>query len=211
MFEPVSGILSVVSGVAGSVVTSIVNYKMKKLELEAKKEQYKYEIDRIGAETQAMIEEAKANIKVTEAVYSGKEAIIETEAFKESVKQADSYLFKSSYIDKLMSVDGYLSYVTKPAACLIIMFFAFVDILKAFIRPGVTFYELGVVTWLTYKCYTIMETMRESIFTTKFAQDLFMTIVIVLLQLFLVVTGWWFADRRISKDFTKRLIEKGWI
>ena len=53
-----------------------------------------------------------------------------------------------------------------------------------------------------------MESMKVQIFTTQYAQELFSTIVTVILQLFLVVTGWWFADRRISRDFYKRLMEK---
>ena len=203
MFEPISGILSIVSGIAGSITTSIVNYKMKKLELEKEKIKYDYELKRIDKETEAMVKEAEANIKITQATYEGQEQVIEAEAFKESMKQANTYLFKSSYIKYLMDVKGWLGYITKPTACLILILFAFVDILKAFIRPGVTLFELGIVTWLTYKCYFIMESMKVQIFTTQYAQELFSTIVTVILQLFLVVIGWWFASR-----FTEKYSEK---
>ena len=211
MFEPISGILSIASGIVGSITTSIVNYKMKKLEFQLQKEKFRHEENMIEKEAELMVKEAEANIKVTQATYEGKEHVIEAEAFKEPIKQADTYLFKSRYIKYLMEVDGYLGYVTKPVACLILMFFAFVDILKAFIRPGVTIFELCLVTWLAYKCYYVMESMKVQVFTAEYAQELFSTIVTVILQLFLVIIGWYFSDRRIAKDFSKRLIEKGLI
>ena len=211
MFEPITGVLSVVSGIFGSITSAVVNYKMKKLEFEMQKEKFRHEEALLEKEAELMIKEAEANIKVVQSAYEGQERLIEAQAFKESIKQIDSYLFKSSYIKQLMNVKGKLSYIAKPIACLILTLFALVDVLKAFIRPGVTLFELGVVVWLTYKCYYIMESMKVTIFTAEYAQNLFSEIVAVLLQLFLVIISWWFCSRSISKDFTKRLIEKGVI
>jgi len=207
MFEPISGIISIVSGIAGSITTAIVNYKMKKIELKEKKLKFKHEETMVDKEAEAMLKEAEANLKITQATYDGQEQVVESEAFKESIKQADTYLFKSNYIKYLMNVEGRLSYITKPTACLILVLFAFVDFLKAFIRPGVTLFELAIVTWLTYKCYYIMETMKVQIFTAEYAQELFSTIITVILQLFLVVIGWWFASRHIEK-FTEGVTDK---
>jgi len=204
MFDPITGIMSILTGIGGSIVTSVVNYKMKKLDIELQKEKFKHEENMIDKQTEAMIKEAEANIKVTQTITEGQIELAETKAFSDSIKQQTQTLFQKDYMQFLFNSNSkFLQWL----GGIIMIFFAFIDMVKASIRPGIAIYLGGIATYFTLKAYEICGSLQNAFPPDKAAQ-LLLLIVTTLLQMLLVAWGWYFADRRISKDFAKRLIDK---
>ena len=90
-------ILGGITGLVGNIVTSIFNYKSAKLEIDRAKQQNEFDLKMVDAETRAMIMEAKANIRVTQAQVEGavdiKDAEAEIAAFKKINSEASLELY----------------------------------------------------------------------------------------------------------------------
>ena len=181
-----------ITGLAGSALTAIMNYKTQKL---------KNEHD-IALETvrQAGIKlEAEANLKITQVQTEGAIEVAEVEALKESYKSIQKDLFDASYMKGLMS-----SKWTRWIGALISLMFGLVDFLKAMARPVITYYLMIASTWVTIMAYQILTTYGTSI-TKDEALGLFQEIVTAILYMTITVVSWWFADRRMAKYASKFL------
>jgi len=189
-----TGGLGAITGLIGSVITGITNYKMQKIKNE-------HDIAMIQAESAAIRIEAEANIKVTRAETEGKVAIAEVEALKTTYQQAAKPLFERSYMRALMA-SKWFSWI----GALIAFLFGVVDFLSKAARPVLTYYLMGCSTWLTIIAYTVL---KESIGTGNAlspdrAYDLFYLVVMAIIFLTVSCVSWWFCDRQTSK-FLMRL------
>jgi hypothetical protein len=157
-------ILGGVTGLLGNVVSGIFKYKNTKLELQGKQLQFKHDLAMVEAETKAMIMEAKANIKVTQAQVEGAIEIEDSKAFMEAQKQGNKNLFDNKWIEGLLRVENkWAKIITIPIASLISILFGFVDFLRGLIRPALTVYLCGVTTWVTWMAWQIMNAHGISI------------------------------------------------
>jgi len=189
-----TGGLGAITGLIGSVITGITNYKMQKIKND-------HEIRMIQAESDAIRIEAEANIKVTRAETEGKVAIAEVEALKETYRQAAKPLFERSYMRILMA-SRWFSWI----GALIAFLFGFVDFMSKSCRPVLTYYLMGCSTWLTIITYKIMKesTGSGNVLATDKAYDLFYLVVMAIIFLTVSCVSWWFCDRQTSK-FLMRL------
>lgn len=195
-------ILGGITGLIGNVVGGWFKLKQRKLDLDIQKMNNAHEVAMVKAETQAMIMEAKANIKVTQAQVEGAIEIEDAKAYIESQKQGNKALFSNKWIDALMEVKGWWRVLTLPLASLIAFLFGFVDFLRGLIRPLLTVYLCGVTTWVTWMAWKIMQVEGLSLSAIQ-AVNIFQDTTSIVTYLTVSCVTWWFGDRRMSKSIMK--------
>jgi hypothetical protein len=192
-------ILGGVTGLIGNVVSGIFKYKNTKLEMERDVLQNSHELALIDAETKAMIEEAKANIKITQAQVEGAIEIEDSKAFMEAQKQGNKTLLDNQWVNALLSVENkWAKLITVPIASLISILFGFVDFLRGIIRPILTVYLCGVTTWVTWMAWEIMQAHGVAL-TAVQATVIFNDVTSIVTYLTVSCVTWWFGDRRMAK------------
>jgi len=185
-----AGTGGVITGLIGTIATNITNYKMKKLDNQHK-------LNMVKAETDAMVAEAEANIKITETKIRGELEISENQIYQETIKQAGQKSVSNELLQKLFD-----SKWTWWLGSLIILLLAIVDWLKAFIRPGLTIYLIILTTWITYTAYTIL-CIHDEALTVEQSLSLFDQVVNIIIYLTVSCVTWWFGDRRTAKFLSK--------
>jgi hypothetical protein len=192
-------ILGGVTGLIGNVVGGWFKLKQARLQKEIREGDRAHEVAMVKAETEAMIMEAKANIKITQAQVEGAIDLKDAEAFMQSQEEGNKALFDNKWIDALMSTTGWWRIITLPLASFIAFLFGFVDFLRGIIRPALTVYLCGVTTWVTWMAWTIMQTegMTISVFQ---AVDIFKDTTSIVTYLTVSCVTWWFGDRRMAKS-----------
>jgi hypothetical protein len=192
-------ILGGVTGLLGNVVSGIFKYKNTKLEMERDVLQNSHELSMIDAETKAMIEEAKANIKITQAQVEGAIEIEDSKAFMEAQRQGNKLLLDNQWVTALLSVENkWAKIITVPIASLISILFGFVDFLRGIIRPVLTVYLCGVTTWVTWMAWEIMQAHGVAL-TAVQATVIFNDVTSIVTYLTVSCVTWWFGDRRMAK------------
>lgn len=195
-------ILGGVTGLLGTTLSQIFKYKTSKLELDGIKVNNDHEIKMVEAETKAMILEAKANIKVTQAQVEGAIELEDSKIYLESQKQGNKNIFDNKWIDALIGVEGKWRIVTIPIAGFVAILFGFVDFLRGLIRPALTIYLCGATTWITWMAWKIME--KNSIaLTTDQAVNIFSEVTNIVTYLTVSCVTWWFGDRVIAKTIMR--------
>ena len=193
------GILGTVTGLIGTTVGGVFKYKEKKLEIEKTKIDNDHELKVMEAETKAIIAEAEANIKITEAQVEGAVELKEADAFIQSQKEGNKKIFNNKWIDGLLSIKGKWRWLTFPVACIISFLFGFVDFLKEFIRPSLTIYLCILSTYITWMAWKIMQTHGINI-TGEEAVNIFKDVCNIILYLTISAVSWYYGDRRLSKN-----------
>jgi hypothetical protein len=218
-------ILGGLTGLIGNVVGGIFKYKEAKLKMESLKLQNDHEIAMVVAETNAMIEEAKANIKITQAQVEGAIDLKDADAYMQSLKEGNKTLFSNKWIDNLLNIDGYMftwnskekklsdgtivpekerkflswKLFTVPIASIISFLFGFTDFIRGMIRPTLTVYLCGVTTWVTLMAWKIMQASGTEITATQ-AMVIFQDTTSIVVYLTVSCVTWWFGDRRMAKS-----------
>lgn len=193
-------ILGGVTGLIGSVTTSITNYKMTKLNNDHKEKM-------VSLESEAMKLEAEMQIQISRTETEGKVEIAEVDAFKTSQEVGNKEAFSDKWIDKMFSVTGWVKYFAIPFGVLIACGLAFVDFLRGFVRPASTIYLLGVTTWITYMSWQILQKNGMSI-TGQEALDLFKQVTSIVIYLTTSSLSWWFGNR-VTEKFYDKISKKG--
>lgn len=186
-------ILGGLTGIIGTVLTSYINFKQKKLEFE-------HEAKMVELEIKAMMAEAEANIKITKAEVEGAIELADASAYIESQKQGNKNLFDIKWIDKLFAVQGNMGrFFAIPAAIVIAILFGVIDWLKGLMRPGLTLYLVGLTTYLTYISYQILTKYGGADITAEQAIVIWNDVVTIIIYLTVSCVTWWFGDRRTAK------------
>jgi hypothetical protein len=196
-------ILGGVTGIVGNVISGIFKYKSSKLELESIKIKNSHDLAMIDAETKAMIEEAKANIKITQAQVEGAIEIEDSKAFMEAQKQGNKTLLDNQWVAALLNVQSkWGKLIAIPVASIISILFGFVDFLRGIIRPVLTVYLCGVTTWVTWMAWEIMQAHGVAL-TAVQATVIFNDVTSIVTYLTVSCVTWWFGDRRMAKTIMK--------
>jgi hypothetical protein len=167
------GALGGITGLAGSALTGWLNHKENKDKRAHDVAMAKEDRETIKAEAEAGVQ--IENVKLASTIEQG-----EATAFTESLKSANKALFNSDYAKHLPSW----------AMGIIAVVFAGVDVLRASVRPVVTYYLMYVSTKLGVEVYR----RKPELFMAQ-AADL----VGAISYLTVTCVTWWFADRRLSK------------
>ncbi|MBU1633260.1 hypothetical protein KJ762_01985 [bacterium] len=181
------------TGLIGNALTSFTNFKMQKLKND-------HAAKMADLDMQTIRLEAEMQVKVTTAETEGKISLAEVDALKASYGQAEKPLFDSSYMNKLME-----SPWTAWIGAILSFLFGIVDFLKHLARPAITYYLMGVSTWITIVAWqTLQQTSETTPLETTQAYALFDKIITIMVYLTVSCVSWWFADRRTAK-FLMRL------
>jgi len=193
-----SGILGTLTGIVSNAVGGWFKIKEKRLSIESQKIQNDHEIAMVKAETEATIEEAKANIKITQAQVEGEVELKNIDAFMEAQKQEGKNIFSNKWIDALMKVEGWWRLLTLPIASLIAFLFGFCDFLRKMVRPSLTIYLAGISTYITWMAWEIMKLNHITLSAAQ-ATSIFLGTTEVILYLFVSAVTFYFGDRQMNK------------
>jgi len=190
-------ILGGLTGLIGNAVTAWTTYKTKKMEFEHKEAMVKLE-------TMAMLEEAKAQISITKARIEGEVELAEVGAYKESLESGKEKFFGEKWVDLMLDSTGWSSYILKPAAMVIAMAFAIVDLVRGMMRPLLTIYLTGLTSYITWLAWKILEAKGISSLSVTNAVDLYTDVISTVIYLTVSAITWWFGDRSMSKFLQSR-------
>ena len=206
-----TGIFGVVSGLVGGIVTSITNFKMKKLQLEEKKQDREHEQAMMKLTTAQILAEADANVQVARETTRGKVEELEAAAYKASQESLDRPLFYQDYMKYLIQVataGKWYSFLAGFTVYGISLGFAFVDMLKQGARPVLTFYTMALATYVTLIAYDISKRTGLTI-TADQAYGILSLAVNTVFYLAVTSFAWWFCDRQVSKFIATKIGWKG--
>ena len=189
------GIIGTLTGLLGTALTSVMNYKTQKMANE-------HEIAKIKAETDAMKIEAEMQIQVTKAKIEGEIEVADSLAYTESQKQGNEKMFSDEWIAKLFAVEGkVMRFIAVPAAIFLALAFGFIDWLRGVMRPGLTIYLTFLSTVITYMAWDILKQYGLSI-PLESAVEIYDKVISIIIYLTVSCVTWWFGDRRIAKFLT---------
>ena len=120
--------------------------------------------------------------------------IAETNSYTEAVHdEMQDRLFKSEYMQHMVGTGGKYSALFVSMIC---MAFALIDVVKASVRPVVTYISVLYFGHLVY-------VFNGDI--TEYLQAQPEVIVISVIYLVITIMAWWFTDRRIAKNVNRIL------
>lgn len=166
------------AGLLGSIITGIINYQTKKLDIAANKDKYAHEINMKNADAAIMAQEWAARTKMAQ---------VEGEA---KVEQADAEAFGKSFDN-----EHYASNVqaTGIQAWLLVL----MDCIRGVVRPALTIYLCVLTTMLYYDAHRLI---REDDFAQTDASALVMKIVNTIIFLTTTCVLWWFGTRNKAQQ-----------
>jgi len=194
----IEGLIGTLTGILGNAVGAWFKYKNAKLNLETAKMNNEHELQMISAKTNAMIAQAKANIKITQATVEGEIEKQNTQVAIEAQKQGNQIAFNNKWIDGLLKINGWWRIITLPLASLIAMLFGIVDFIRGLVRPALTVYLCGVTSYITYMAWKIMN-MNNLALTSIQATTIFNDVTSIVLYLTVSCITFWFGDRQMNK------------
>ncbi len=205
----IEGILTVLSGgltgLLGTIWSTYNQRKNKELDIKDREKARAHEVSMVQAESMAMVAEAEANIKVTNAKIAGEVEVAEVGAFTESLTADRTPVFKDGFMDRLFEVRGFWQILATPCGVLLAMFFGLADTVKSMARPCITAYLLSISTWVTIKAWQLLETVQAPGLTPTMAVGIVTDTINIVLYLTVTAVTWWFGDRMASKGLAKNL------
>lgn len=183
-----------ITGLIGNAFTTFFKFKNAKLK-------YEHDEKMVEIETQAMILESEAQIKITKSRIEGEVELANAEAFDTSQKHGAKQMFSEKWIDLIMAAgEGkWFGWFFKTFGMLIASGFAFVDWLNGFMRPALTMYLVGASSYITYLAWLIIESKGLDTLTSDQAVDIFTQVTSTVIYLAVSSVTWWFGDRTMSK------------
>jgi hypothetical protein len=191
-----SGVLGTIFGQLGNLVNQWFQKKQIEMKYKHEKDMAKINIDMLRAKTDA-------SIKIVQAEVQGKVDLADAGAFAYSQQVGNQRNFSDKWMDSLLSQEGWLRYISVPAAFMLMCLFAIVDFLKALMRPGLTLYFTTLSSLLTWKCYDIIQKANFEAITQEMAVLYFTIAVDTCIMLTTTCVSWWFGDRRMAKFLSK--------
>lgn len=196
------------TGLIGTIWSGYNQRKIQELEMKGKEESHKYSLEMIKAESEAMLAEANANIKITESQVMGTVELAEVQAFGQSQLHGNTKSLPSAFAEKLANVNGWAKIITIPLLSILCFLLGLADFIKGLARPAITAYLLAISTWLSYKAWQLLEaTNSANALSPSQAIDIVEQSISVLLYLSTTAVTWWFGDRMTEKS-TKNLFKR---
>lgn len=192
-----------VTGLLGTFLTSWNQRKIKELEIKDKAADRQHEVAMVAAETQAMLAETDANIKITEAQVEGAENLQNARTYATLQEVANAPSLADSLAERLFETTGFLAFIAQPVAILICLLLGICDAVKGIARPAITAYLLGLSTWLSMTAWAVLE-KRGAPLSALQATSIVEQVIGSVLYLTTVAVTWWFGDRMAAKGL-KRL------
>jgi len=186
---------NILSGGLLGVVTSLTSTWFK---YKSDKESHAFELAKIKAQSDASIEEIKANIQVQQIIQEGNSDTAESVGRSSLIEKLTSNYISDTILKKMITDDSLSGRIIRP---FIYIHLLFMDAIRGLIRPVLT---VGIVYYVTY----IINLSLKNYMTIGFSETELMNLVIkpsVELILFSTSTviSFWFADKSMSRRFQK--------
>lgn len=165
-----------ITGLIGSITQHVLEFKTKKLELEANRDKFAHEERMVKAEAEVMAQEWAARTKVAETESAAR------------IDVADSAAFAASFNEPAR----YSEHTTEKQN----WFMVGLDVLRGVVRPGLTVYLCILTTLLYLKAQRLLPTDLAPDQALGLVNDIVGTI------LYLTTTCilWWFGTRNKAKQ-----------
>lgn len=182
------------TGLIGNAFTTFFKYKNAKME-------HAHKENMVKLETDAMIRESEAQIKITKSRIEGEIELADSAAFDTSQKVASKKMFSEKWIDMIMAAGEaqWYGWLFRFLGMLIAAGFAFVDWLNGFMRPALTLYLVGSTSYITYLAWVIINSQGLETLTSTQAVGIFTQVTSTVIYLAVSSVTWWFGDRTMSK------------
>jgi len=180
-------IFGIITGLGGSVATGIMNHRTQKLKNE-------HDIALIQAETNAMIAETEANIKITEQQVARDLELSANDNFRMSQEFGNRVNVSSQLIEKLFERRW-----TTVFGVLLTFLLGLVDVVRTGMRPAITIVLMVITAYITQQSVAIV--MQNNNMLTS---DQVFNLISSIIYLTFTVVGWWFGDRSIAKFYAKK-------
>jgi hypothetical protein len=192
-----------ITGLIGNISTAIINYKTQKIKNEHEENLERIKVDAFKSKAEVIKGFISGTSKEIKEAADGATSLADAKAFEKSMDQGTENVFSSAWIDKLLAVKGFTSWISFPIAFLIIILFGLVDFLKSLMRPGITIYMMVASTWVTWLSYSILDSAGIEKIKIEDALNIFNTVIMVIIYLTISCVTWWFGDRQTSKFLMK--------
>jgi len=187
----------------GSITGLVGNYINQRQLRKNKQMEYEHEYKMADVNIKVLTAKTDAAIKINIAKIEGAVELEESKAYTTNIVMANKESFSDKWLDKLLETEGWFRLFTLPLACLLMLGFAIVDIVKAFMRPALTTAFTGVFGYITYVSYGIMQAKGFDTLSPAQAVLYFTLAVDTCVMLTATCVTWWFADRRMAKNLQK--------
>jgi hypothetical protein len=187
----------------GSITGLIGNYINQRQIRKNKEMEYSHEIKMAGVQIEILNAKTDAAVKINVAKIEGAVELEESEAYTTNIVMANKESFSDKWLDKLLATEGWFRFFTIPLACILMLGFAIVDVVKGFMRPALTLAFTGAFGYITWLSYGIMQTKGFDTLSPTQAVLYFTLAVDTCVMLTATCVTWWFADRRMAKSLQK--------
>lgn len=186
-------ILGTLTGLGGTALTSILNYRQQKLKNE-------HEAKMAEIDHKNMLEEAKINLQVTEMDIQKDLELAAGKSFDIAQRAASRPVVSSEMISKLFD-NKYTAWL----GSILVLILGIIEAVRSSIRPGVTV----VLMWMTG--YILLKSIHL-VMNDKVVMDeaTINGIIDSIVYLTFSVVMFWFGDRRTAK-FAKRLNDGNFV
>lgn len=180
-------ILGTVTGLGGTALTSILNFRQQKLKNE-------HEAKMAEIDHKNMLEEAKINLQITEMDIKKDLELSADKSFDIAQKAANERVVSNELIMKLFD-NKYTSWL----GSFLVFILGLIEAIRSAIRPGITIILMYLTGYIVMKNIDVVM-QNQDIITAETIQTSFDSIMF----LTFFVISFWFGDRRVAK-FSKRL------
>ena len=182
----IEGIAGAISGLVGSIVTAVTNYKTQKLKNE-------HDVTMAKIQKESMLAEAKIGMQVTKQQIEGELEKADADIYEENVKLGNSRAISSAAIEKLLEGKK-----TKWIGAFIIFLLGMADAMRSAMRPLLTVYLVGITSWITFEASSIL-TAKQALISAAMAAGIFTNVTNIVIFLTVSAVTFWFGNRSIEK------------
>lgn len=176
------GLLGGITGLLGSAINAYQNYALTKLKNE-------HEIKMAEQTRLTIVAESEASVKIADRNLKIEELKTDAQSLESSYRMEEANLFDKSYMADTPQW-------FKIALGLI---FGVIDAMRRAVRPSLTYYFVGVCTWVTWVSVALIQNHEQALIESGKAYMIFDIVLNMLIYLTVSCVTWWFADRQMSK------------
>lgn len=191
------------SSAFGSIIGVIGNWLNQKQIMRNKKLENDHELEMAKVQIDILRAKTDASIKITQAKVQGAVDLEESKSYTTNIVVANQKSFSDKWLDKLLEMKGWWRIISLPLSAFLMCGFAFIDIFKGVMRPGLTTFFTAAFAWITYTAYGIIKEKGFATLTPDQAVLYFTMAVDTCIMLTTTCVTWWYADRRMAKTLAR--------
>lgn len=208
-----SSILGGITGLIGTGITSITNYKLKKLDIKDKANDRQFYLDKIDKESKYLSVKMDKKIDLTNTEYTGQERVINSKAFLETIKSEN---VKSDMGEKLIlqlfEIKGLWKALSYPTAILLTIIFVLIEATRRSMRPAITIVYTIDMFYIAYAIFNYLGYNGFMEMLNKNNSTLFVNVIMLLIDTITYIASssalFWIGSRVSEKTMDKMMNNK---